>query len=279
MSAENWMQVSMAGKEWRAWDSWEGNRPKVLNRFNECGGGEIVQTQCWQRSCWKVVPRRAECGSGPWDGVGGADKVGLLVEQEQAVPTSHRQTRNRKQAGNARSRGQKAGGFTRAETWGEGWRQVGSIPGKQSGNKYWRVRHESKDNLANELQLRVQVYRVGWWGGCGWLAGVEQGCGEWKFTSSRRLTEQICDRGRWPNRYMPSTTITPSTVCLCPPCRRWWRPPGRPSAMGGWDMAKRAGNIQWLWNCTRACLRRKINCLMLKLLIRKEGKLYRRNGE
>ena len=34
------------------------------------------------------------------------------------VPTSHRQTRNRKQAGNTRSQGQKAGGFTGAETRG-----------------------------------------------------------------------------------------------------------------------------------------------------------------
>ena len=64
------------------------------------------------------------------------------------VPTSHRQMRNRKQAGNTPGQGQKAGGFTRAEARGDGQRQVGSIPGKQSGKKCWRLRHESKDNLA-----------------------------------------------------------------------------------------------------------------------------------
>ena len=64
------------------------------------------------------------------------------------VPTSHGQTRNRKQAGYTHGQGQKAGGFTGAETRGDGQRQVGSIPGKQSGNKCWRVRHESEDNLA-----------------------------------------------------------------------------------------------------------------------------------
>jgi len=47
-----------------------------------------------------------------------------------------------------RGQGQKAGWFTGAETRGDGQRQVGSIPGKQSGKKCWRVRHGSEDNQA-----------------------------------------------------------------------------------------------------------------------------------
>ena len=61
---------------------------------------------------------------------------------------SRRQTNSRKQAGKARSQGQKAGRFTGAEARSKGQGQIRSIPGKQSEDKRWRVRHESKDNLA-----------------------------------------------------------------------------------------------------------------------------------
>ena len=47
-----------------------------------------------------------------------------------------------------RGQGQKTGRFTGAETRGDGRRQVGSIPGKQSGKKCWRVRHGSEVSLA-----------------------------------------------------------------------------------------------------------------------------------
>ena len=77
------------------------------------------------------------------------------------MPTSHRQTRNRKQAGYTHGQGQKAGGFTGAETRGDGQRQVGSIPGKQSEKKCWRVRHESEDKQRLS-GVRLHIYWLDW---------------------------------------------------------------------------------------------------------------------
>ena len=69
-----------------------------------------------------------------------------MVEQEQAKcqpATGRRGTENRQAILVVRDRR-----LVDLLARGNGQRQVGSIPGKQSGNKCWRVRHESEDNLA-----------------------------------------------------------------------------------------------------------------------------------
>ena len=52
-------------------------------------------------------------------------------------------------------------GESRAETRGDGQRQVGSIPGKQSEKKCWRVRHESEDKQRLS-GVRLHIYWLDW---------------------------------------------------------------------------------------------------------------------
>ena len=62
-------------------------------------------------------------------------------------PLSHKQTTTSKQAGRTQSQGQKAGGFTGAETTSDSQRRSDQKPGRQSGVESKMTRHDSKDDL------------------------------------------------------------------------------------------------------------------------------------